>query len=270
MRAHSAFARSFRRKISAPRFYRRRNRIFDVDEISSAPSGGAICRQGSGLQSIWHRHRQGDGLAERRHPQKEKRRAIPRLFRTGARTGNKTWRDVGADYLEPYRTSRCRLCRARSDVTWFALRIKRTPSPDFSGEGVVFSNSGCYFLQQLALQHCLPLQQAFVCALTGDTAKHAARLAISRRYFIKSSFEFRYRTRPRRLERAEPSIRRTERAAAERADVGSVLLRDHRSSKLCRSSPLPQQMHWRCRSKATSRQLTRCSMLQSLRKFRRG
>ena len=63
----------------------------------------------------------------------------------------------------------------------------------------MFSNSGCYFLQQLALQHCLPLQQAFVCALTGDAAKHAARLAISRRYFIKSSFEFRYRTRPRTL-----------------------------------------------------------------------
>ena len=64
----------------------------------------------------------------------------------------------------------------------------------------MFSNSGCYFLQQPVLQHfCLPLQQSFVCALTGDAAKHAARLAISRRYFIKSSFEFRYRTRPRTL-----------------------------------------------------------------------
>jgi hypothetical protein len=64
----------------------------------------------------------------------------------------------------------------------------------------LFSNSGCYFLQQPVLQHfCLPLQQSFVCALTGDAAKHAARLAISRRYFIKSSFEFRYRTRPRTL-----------------------------------------------------------------------
>ena len=55
-------------------------------------------------------------------------------------------------------------------------------------------------MQQPVLQHfCLPLQQSFVCALTGDAAKHAARLAISRRYFIKSSFEFRYRTRPRTL-----------------------------------------------------------------------
>src|SRR5437773_10425731 len=137
MRAHSTFARSFRRKISAPRFYGRRNRVLDIDEISGAPSGGAICGQGSGLESIWHRHRQGDGLAEHRHPQKEKRRTIPGLFRTGARTGNKTWRDVGADYLEPYRTPRCRPCRARSDVTGFARWTRRTASPDFFGEGVV-------------------------------------------------------------------------------------------------------------------------------------
>ena len=78
----------------------------------------------------------------------------------------------------------------------------------------MFSNSGCYFLQQLALQHCLPLQQAFVCALTGDAAKHAARLAISRRYFIKSSFEFRYRTRPRTL--CVPSRRSGELSARRR------------------------------------------------------
>ena len=52
----------------------------------------------------------------------------------------------------------------------------------------MFSNSGCYFLQQPVLQHfCLPLQQSFVCALTGDAAKHAARLAISRKYFIQFS-----------------------------------------------------------------------------------
>jgi hypothetical protein len=156
-------------------------------------------------------------------------------------------------------------------VTWFALRIKRTPSPDFSGEGVVVSNSGCYFLQQPVLQHfCLPLQQSFVCALTGDAAKHAARLAISRRYFIKSSFEFRYRTRPRRSERAEPSIRRTQRAAAERADVASALLCDHRSLKLCRSSLLPRQKRRRSRNKEAGRQLARCSMLQNSRMLRPG
>jgi hypothetical protein len=73
-------------------------------------------------------------------------------------------------------------------VTGFGPRIKRTPSPDFSSEGVVIlSNLRCYFLQQPLLQHCLPLQQALVCALTGDAAKHAARLTIKRRYFIQFS-----------------------------------------------------------------------------------
>ena len=86
------------------------------------------------------------------------------------------------------------------------------------------SNSHCYFLQQLALQHCLPLQQAFVCALTGDATKHAARLAISRRYFIKSSFEFRYRTRPRIL--CVPSHRSGE-LSARRRNGRSVRSRRH-------------------------------------------
>jgi hypothetical protein len=131
------------------------------------------------------------------------------------------------------------------------------------------SNESCYFLQQLALQHCLPLQQAFVCALTGDAAKHAARLAISRRYFIKSSFEFRYRTRPRRSERAEPSIRRPPNAAAEPEVVGSALLRGHHSPKLCRLFLFPRQMHWRCRSKEAGRRLARCNMRQSSKMFRR-
>jgi hypothetical protein len=65
--------------------------------------------------------------------------------------------------------------------------LKAEPSPDFFDEGLFFSSLSRYFLQQLALQHCLPLQQAFVCALTGDAAKDAARPAISRRYFIESS-----------------------------------------------------------------------------------
>src|SRR5207302_4081716 len=103
----------------APRFYRRRNRILDVDEISGAPSGRAIRRQGSGLESVRDRHWQSDGLAQHRHPQKEKRRTVPGLFRTGARTGNETWRDIGTDYLEPYRSSRDGLRRSRSDLRWF-------------------------------------------------------------------------------------------------------------------------------------------------------
>ena len=52
----------------------------------------------------------------------------------------------------------------------------------------MFSNSRCYFLQQPVLQHfCLPLQQSFVCALTVEAPKNAARLTISRRYFIQFS-----------------------------------------------------------------------------------
>jgi len=38
MRADSTFARSIRREIPAPRFYGRRNRVLNVDEISGAPS----------------------------------------------------------------------------------------------------------------------------------------------------------------------------------------------------------------------------------------
>src|SRR5438309_5869887 len=127
MRAHSAFTRSIWREIPAPRFYRRRNRILDVDEISGASSGRAIRWQGSGLESIRHRNRKGDRLAQHRHPQKEKRRTVPGLFRTGARTGNETWRDIGTDYLEPYRSSRDGLCRARSEMTGSVPGLNERP-----------------------------------------------------------------------------------------------------------------------------------------------
>ena len=102
----------------------------------------------------------------------------------------------------------------------------------------MFSNSGCYFLQQPVLQHfCLPLQQSFVCALTGDAAKHAARLAISRRYFIKSSFEFRYRTRPRTLcvpshRSGELSARRRNRRSL-RARCYAIIVHRNRAAHLC-------------------------------------
>ena len=74
-------------------------------------------------------------------------------------------------------------------MTWFGPRIKRTPSPDFSSEGVViFSNFGCYFLQQLLLQHCLPLQQlSFGVVAAVAVPIKAARLTINRRYFIQFS-----------------------------------------------------------------------------------
>jgi hypothetical protein len=68
--------------------------------------------------------------------------------------------------------------------------------------------------------HFLPLQQqqSFVCALTGDAAKAAARLATKRRYFINSPVEFRYQSRPRKM-RAEPAFRRMQFAAAELGDA---------------------------------------------------
>ena len=74
-------------------------------------------------------------------------------------------------------------------MTWFGPRIKRTPSPDFSSEGVViFSNLRCYFLQQPLLQHCLPLQQlSFGVVAAVAVPIKAARLTINRRYFIQFS-----------------------------------------------------------------------------------
>jgi hypothetical protein len=64
------------------------------------------------------------------------------------------------------------------------------PSPDFSDEGLNFSNSHCYFLQQQQEpQHSLPLESVSfvggVCAVAVPIT--AARLRINKRYFIKIS-----------------------------------------------------------------------------------
>src|SRR5207237_6287276 len=189
VRAHSTFARSLRRKISPPRFYRGRNRIFDVDEISGASSGCAICWKESGRQSVWHWNRQSDGLAQYRHSQEKKRRTVLDFLRIRARAGHEAGHNVSADYLEPHRSSRDGLRRARNDVTWFDPRIKRTPSPDFSRQGaVIFSNSGCYFFPQLLLQYSLPLRQlSFGVVAAVAVPIKAARLTINRRYFIQFS-----------------------------------------------------------------------------------
>jgi hypothetical protein len=66
---------------------------------------------------------------------------------------------------------------------------KRKPSPDCSDEGLVDFSLSSYFLQHLPGQHfALPLQQS----AAGDAAvavlMHAAKVAIKRRYFIRSSF----------------------------------------------------------------------------------
>ena len=59
----------------------------------------------------------------------------------------------------------------------------------FPSEGaVISSNSGCYFLQQLLLQHSLPLQQlSFGVVAAVAVPIKAARLTINRRYFIQFS-----------------------------------------------------------------------------------
>jgi len=90
------------------------------------------------LESIWHRHRQGDGLAEHRHPQKKKAANHSSSF-SGPAQELATKRGVTSALITLSHTEHhavaCVVLEAH--VTWFALRIKRTPSPDFSGEGVV-------------------------------------------------------------------------------------------------------------------------------------
>jgi hypothetical protein len=65
--------------------------------------------------------------------------------------------------------------------------VQRKPSPDFSDEGPVNFSLSDYFLQHLPGQHfALPLQQS----AAGDAAvavpMNAAKVAIKRRYFIRS------------------------------------------------------------------------------------
>jgi hypothetical protein len=63
--------------------------------------------------------------------------------------------------------------------------IREKPSPNFSGEGLIFYAAGRYFLQQPMLQHCLPLQQfSFGAVAAVAVPINAARLRIKNRYFI--------------------------------------------------------------------------------------
>jgi hypothetical protein len=65
--------------------------------------------------------------------------------------------------------------------------VQRKPSPGFSDEGLVNSSLSSYFLQHLPGQHfALPLQQSAACDVAVAVPMNAAKVAIKRRYFIRS------------------------------------------------------------------------------------
>jgi hypothetical protein len=68
----------------------------------------------------------------------------------------------------------------------FEMR-KRKPSPDFSDEGLVDFSLSDYFLQHSLGQHfALPLQQSAAGDVAVAVLMNAAKVAIIRRYFIRS------------------------------------------------------------------------------------
>jgi hypothetical protein len=73
----------------------------------------------------------------------------------------------------------------------FTTTGKRKPSPDFSDEGLVDFRFGSYFLQHLPWQHFgLLLQQSAAGEVAVAVPINAVKVAIKRRYFIRSSFQF--------------------------------------------------------------------------------
>src|SRR5947207_13170780 len=101
-RADRAFARAVRRTVSPSHFYRGRDRVFAIDEISGAPFGGAVRGEGSGLESVWHRDRKGDGLEGHRCPSQTERRTVRGVGRRREETGGGTKRLEGFDLAQPH------------------------------------------------------------------------------------------------------------------------------------------------------------------------
>jgi hypothetical protein len=87
---------------------------------------------------------------------------------------------------------------------------KREPSPDFSDEGFVDRSVIGYFLQHSPGQHfAFPLQQSAASDVAGVVPMNAAKVAIKRRYFIRSSFfSFVCKTRPRIQSRRAGAFRK--------------------------------------------------------------
>ena len=104
---------------------------------------------------------------------------------------------------------------------------KRKPSPDFSDEGLVDFSLSSYFLQHALGQHfALPLQQSAAGDVAVAVLMNAAKVAIIRRYFIRSSLFLSFvEELGHDFTRAEPTLRRTRHAAVELADAESVSLR---------------------------------------------
>jgi hypothetical protein len=69
------------------------------------------------------------------------------------------------------------------------------------------------------------LQQSAASDVTVDAPMKAAKVAIKRRYFIRSSFLVSLRNSATNFNRAEPTVKRTRCAAVELADAQRALLR---------------------------------------------
>src|SRR5947207_4539881 len=104
--ADRAFARAVRRAVSPSHFYRGRDRVFAIDEISGAPFGGALRGEGSGFESVRHRDRKGDGLEGHRCRPQTEWRTISGPGRRREEAGGATKRLESFDYPQPHRASR--------------------------------------------------------------------------------------------------------------------------------------------------------------------
>ena len=72
---------------------------------------GAVRSQGSGIESVRYRHRQSDGLAQHRHPQKEKRRTVSGFFRSCAGACWETRCNVSARHPQSHGAACDGVCR---------------------------------------------------------------------------------------------------------------------------------------------------------------